>query len=111
VRRWTTQPARQERSGLRRFDSPPTTGCTHEGRSEHLNQPATAAKAMLGQPASYDRLPFFFTDQHDFGREYISHTGPDGFDQVVLRGDSAGGEFIAFWPQEGRVLAGMNVNV
>ncbi len=84
-------------------------------RVEHwanaLNQPATAAKSMLGQQASYDRLPYFYTDQYDLGMEYTGYTDPDGFDQVVVRGDSAAGEFIAFWLREGRVLAGMNVNV
>jgi 3-phenylpropionate/trans-cinnamate dioxygenase ferredoxin reductase subunit len=25
-------------------------------------QPRTAAKAMLGQDAAYDRVPYFFTD-------------------------------------------------
>ncbi|MGH2891411.1 MAG: oxidoreductase C-terminal domain-containing protein [Solirubrobacteraceae bacterium] len=29
----------------------------------------------------------------------------------MLRGDRAGGEFMAFWLYEGRVVAGMNVNV
>ena len=29
----------------------------------------------------------------------------------MFRGDRAGGEFIAFWLRDGRVLAGMNVNV
>ncbi|NUP26257.1 MAG: NAD(P)/FAD-dependent oxidoreductase, partial [Nocardia sp.] len=40
-------------------------------RVEHwanaLNQPAAAAAAMLGRAASYDRLPYFFTDQYDLG--------------------------------------------
>ncbi|MFE6854008.1 oxidoreductase C-terminal domain-containing protein, partial [Streptomyces sp. NPDC057674] len=31
--------------------------------------------------------------------------------QVVVRGDTGKREFIAFWLKEGRVLAGMNVNV
>jgi 3-phenylpropionate/trans-cinnamate dioxygenase ferredoxin reductase subunit len=30
---------------------------------------------------------------------------------VVIRGDLAGREFVAFWLSGGRVLAGMNVNV
>jgi 3-phenylpropionate/trans-cinnamate dioxygenase ferredoxin reductase subunit len=30
---------------------------------------------------------------------------------VVFRGAPAGGEFIAFWLQDGRAVAGMNVNV
>jgi 3-phenylpropionate/trans-cinnamate dioxygenase ferredoxin reductase subunit len=29
----------------------------------------------------------------------------------VFRGDRDGGEFIAFWVRDGRVVAGMNVNV
>jgi 3-phenylpropionate/trans-cinnamate dioxygenase ferredoxin reductase subunit len=30
---------------------------------------------------------------------------------VVVRGDLGAREFVAFWLSEGRVLAGMNVNV
>jgi len=30
---------------------------------------------------------------------------------VVLRGDVAGREFLAFWLKDGRVLAGMNANL
>lgn len=33
------------------------------------------------------------------------------WDQVVFRGDPSAGEFIAFWLKDGRVVAGMNVNV
>jgi 3-phenylpropionate/trans-cinnamate dioxygenase ferredoxin reductase subunit len=84
-------------------------------RVEHwanaLNQPQVAAAAMLGEEAQYTRLPYFFTDQYDLGMEYLGYVEPDGYDQLVTRGDPAGGEFIAFWLSAGRVLAGMNVNV
>jgi 3-phenylpropionate/trans-cinnamate dioxygenase ferredoxin reductase subunit len=85
-------------------------------RVEHwanaLKQPATAAAAMLGEPASYEDLPYFYTDQYDLGMEYVGHAEPGGYDQVVTRGTAApDGEFIAFWLSGGRVLAGMNVNV
>ncbi len=43
--------------------------------------------------------------------EYSGDAGPDGYDQVVHRGDPAGRQFIAFWLRDGRVVAGMNVNV
>jgi len=33
------------------------------------------------------------------------------WDSVVFRGDRDSGEFIAFWLHDGRVVAGMNVNV
>ena len=84
-------------------------------RVEHwanaLNQPQTAAKAMLGQDVSYDLLPYFYTDQYDLGMEYSGYVAPGGYDQVVFRGDKEHREFVAFWLHQGRVLAGMNVNV
>ncbi|MFH8571963.1 NAD(P)/FAD-dependent oxidoreductase [Streptomyces sp. NPDC017993] len=84
-------------------------------RVEHwanaLHQPQTAARAMLGQDVNYDRLPYFFTDQYDLGMEYTGHVEPDGYDQVVFRGNPEAREFIAFWLSDGRVLAGMNVNI
>ncbi|MGX7680563.1 NAD(P)/FAD-dependent oxidoreductase [Jatrophihabitans sp. DSM 45814] len=84
-------------------------------RVEHwanaLKQPATAAAAMLGQVASYDELPYFFTDQFDLGMEYVGYVEPGGYDRVVFRGNVERREFIAFWLADNRVLAGMNVNV
>jgi 3-phenylpropionate/trans-cinnamate dioxygenase ferredoxin reductase subunit len=84
-------------------------------RVEHwanaLHQPVIAAKTMLGETASYDRLPYFFTDQYDLGMEYTGYTDPDGHDQVVIRGDTTIRQFIAFWLNDGRLTAAMNVNV
>ncbi|HEY5855620.1 MAG TPA: FAD-dependent oxidoreductase [Aldersonia sp.] len=83
-------------------------------RVEHwanaLNQPAVAAATMLGHPTPYENLPYFFTDQYDLGMEYVGLGGRD--DRVVVRGDKAKREFVAFWLDAGnRVQAGMNVNV
>ncbi|MFJ6560994.1 NAD(P)/FAD-dependent oxidoreductase [Streptomyces sp. NPDC091412] len=84
-------------------------------RVEHwanaLNGGPAAARAMLGQEAVYDRVPYFFTDQYDLGMEYSGWAPPGSYDEVVIRGDAGKREFIAFWVKEGRVLAGMNVNV
>jgi 3-phenylpropionate/trans-cinnamate dioxygenase ferredoxin reductase subunit len=66
---------------------------------------------MLGEPASYDRLPYFFTDQYDLGMEYTGYTDPDGQDEFVTRGDTTAREFIAFWLKDGRLTAAMNVNI
>jgi 3-phenylpropionate/trans-cinnamate dioxygenase ferredoxin reductase subunit len=75
------------------------------------NQPRTAARTMLGVDAVYDRVPYFFTDQYELSMEYSGYVEPRGYDEVVFRGDRSDGEYIAFWVQDGRVLAGMNVNV
>jgi 3-phenylpropionate/trans-cinnamate dioxygenase ferredoxin reductase subunit len=89
-------------------------------RVEHwanaLNGGPVAAKNMLGQAVSYDRVPYFFSDQYDLGMEYAGYVEPGGYDRVVFRGDASivdgkAPEFVAFWIGDGKVLAGMNVNV
>ncbi|GGV57368.1 NAD(P)/FAD-dependent oxidoreductase [Streptomyces spectabilis] len=84
-------------------------------RVEHwanaLNGGPAAARAMLGEEVTYDRVPYFFSDQYDVGLEYSGWAPPGTYDQVVIRGDAGKREFIAFWLREGQVLAGMNVNV
>jgi 3-phenylpropionate/trans-cinnamate dioxygenase ferredoxin reductase subunit len=82
----------------------------HWANARH--QPRAAAKAMLGQDVSYDRVPYFYTDQYDLGMEYAGYVEPDGYGEVVFRGDVGRREFIAFWLSgDSRVLAGMNVNI
>ena len=82
-------------------------------RVEHwanaLHQGPLAGQTMLGRSNVYEQLPYFFSDQYDVGMEYSGLAV--GWDRIVLRGDPASREFIAFWLSEGRVLAGMNVNV
>jgi NADPH-dependent 2,4-dienoyl-CoA reductase/sulfur reductase-like enzyme len=74
-----------------------------------LNSGAASGRSMAGEEVTFDRVPYFFTDQYDVGMEFCGTT--DSFDQVVYRGDRSGREFIAFWLSEGSVVAGMNVNV
>jgi 3-phenylpropionate/trans-cinnamate dioxygenase ferredoxin reductase subunit len=82
-------------------------------RMEHwanaLNQGQTAARNMLGQDTAYTKLPYFYSDQYDFGMEYNGYAAD--WDRVVLRSGTSVREFIAFWLKDGRVLAGMNANV
>jgi 3-phenylpropionate/trans-cinnamate dioxygenase ferredoxin reductase component len=82
-------------------------------RVEHwanaLHQGPAAARNMLGRGEAFDSLPYFFSDQYDVGMEYTGFARH--WDRVVIRGDLAAREFIAFWMVEDRVVAGMNVNV
>jgi 3-phenylpropionate/trans-cinnamate dioxygenase ferredoxin reductase subunit len=84
-------------------------------RVEHwanaLHAGPAAARAMLGGQVSYDWLPYFYTDQYDLGMEYSGWVPPAATDRIVVRGDLAKREFIVFWTDGGRVVAGMNVNV
>jgi NADPH-dependent 2,4-dienoyl-CoA reductase/sulfur reductase-like enzyme len=79
--------------------------------SNALNGGPAAARSMLGQDVTYDRVPYFFSDQYDLGMECSGLPSPGTYDQVAYRGDSSGFEFIAFWLQDGQLVAGMNVNV
>jgi 3-phenylpropionate/trans-cinnamate dioxygenase ferredoxin reductase component len=82
-------------------------------RIEHwanaLDQGPAAARSMLDKKAPYDKIPYFFSDQYDVGMEYGGYA--TSWDEIVFRGDVDGREFIAFWVEGGRVVAGMNVNI
>lgn len=84
-------------------------------RNEHwanaLAGGKVAAAAMTGREGVLDDIPYFFTDQYDLGMEYSGFGPLAAKAEVVYRGDRAGREFIAFWVLDGRVVAGMNVNV
>jgi 3-phenylpropionate/trans-cinnamate dioxygenase ferredoxin reductase component len=83
-------------------------------RVEHwanaLEQGPAAARAMLGQDVSYEKVPYFFSDQYDVGMEYAGLHDPSS-DELVIRGDMGSREFIAFWLRGDKLVAGMNVNV
>jgi hypothetical protein len=64
---------------------------------------------MLGAGLTYDRIPYFYSDQFDVGMEYSGYA-PE-WDEVAFRGNPAQREFVAFWLHDRRVVAGMNVNV
>ncbi|HET7194279.1 MAG TPA: FAD-dependent oxidoreductase [Nocardioides sp.] len=83
-------------------------------RVEHwdnaIHQARAAARVMLGGDQPYHRLPYFFTDQYDLGMEYVGSVGPDGYDEVVLRGDVSTRVFTALWLKSRRVVAAMHAN-
>ncbi|MET1051532.1 MAG: FAD-dependent oxidoreductase [Mycetocola sp.] len=84
-------------------------------RSEHwanaIGQGKAVAASMLGQQVSYDAVPYFYTDQYDLSMEYSGYFPLASGAEVVYRGNPATREFVAFWHRDGRVVAGMNVNV
>jgi 3-phenylpropionate/trans-cinnamate dioxygenase ferredoxin reductase subunit len=83
-------------------------------RSEHwanaLNGGPAAARAMLGEDVVYDRLPYFYTDQYDFGMEYVGWADA-ARSEVVVRGDLEALSFQAFWLVDGVVDAAMHANL
>ncbi|WP_254431423.1 NAD(P)/FAD-dependent oxidoreductase [Agromyces sp. Marseille-P2726] len=85
-------------------------------RNEHwanaLNGGRVAGRVLAGQDAVFDDVPYFYTDQYDIGMEYAGYPPLTADARVVVRGDLSTREFIAFWQaDDGRVVAGMNVNI
>ena len=85
----------------------------HRVRVEHwdnaIEQGKTVAHNLLGDNESYQRQPYFFTDQYDLGMEYVGHVGPAGYDEVAIEGDLAGA-FRAYWQRDGVIVAAMHAN-
>ena len=82
-------------------------------RIEHwdnaIGQGKAAAANILGANELYARMPYFYSDQFDLGMEYRGYA-PE-WSKVVVRGDLAKREFLAFWLADDRVIAAMNANV
>lgn len=89
----------------------PRTG-RHE-RRRHFNTARTqgkaAARSMLGEPVTYDAVPFFFTDQYDVWMEYTG--SPDPGAELVVHGDVPSRRFVAFWLYGSRLRAAMNMGL
>jgi len=73
------------------------------------NQGTHVAANLLDAHEPYERSPYFFSDQYTLGCEYRGLADLDT-DELVIRGDLAKREFIAFWLRDGKVTAAMNVN-
>ncbi|GAB1513896.1 NAD(P)/FAD-dependent oxidoreductase [Actinophytocola sp. KF-1] len=74
------------------------------------DQGAHVAQNLLGASEPYTASPYFFSDQYDLGMEFRGLADPFA-DELVVRGDLEGREFIAFWLRDGAVRAAMNVNM
>jgi 3-phenylpropionate/trans-cinnamate dioxygenase ferredoxin reductase subunit len=82
-------------------------------RVEHwanaLNQGLTAGANAAGASRSYDRIPYFYSDQYDSSMEYSGWPVP--WERVAFRGEPADGAFVAFYLVGEQLVAGANVNV
>ena len=73
------------------------------------DQARVAAANIAGHVSVYDVLPWFWSDQYDLKLQIAGLS--QGYDEVVLRGDSATGRsFAAFYFAQGRLIAVDAVN-
>jgi len=68
------------------------------------DQAKTAANTLCGKLEAYNALPWFWSDQYDLKLQIAGLS--QGFDQVVIRGDSESGRsFAAFYFHQSRLIA------
>ena len=71
-------------------------------------QGKTAAASICGNDKAYNTLPWFWSDQYDLKLQIAGLS--QGYDQVVIRGDSNSRSFVAFYLKEGRLISADCVN-
>lgn len=79
-----------------------------ESYGHAIDHAKVAAATLAGVPASYDALPWFWSDQGTLKLQIAGLSG--GFDQAVLRGDPGQERFSVLYYREGRLLAVHAVN-
>lgn len=72
------------------------------------NQAIAAAKAMIGQPAPYAEVPWFWSDQYDLNLQLVG--APLAWDQVVRRDGGDPNRFTLFYLAGGKLVAANAVN-
>ncbi len=88
--------------------------CAHHPRARlesvqnAVDQAKCVARAIMGNPAPYRDVPWFWTDQYDIRFQMAGLAA--GYDQPVLRGSIENRKFSVFYFNEGRLLAVDSVN-
>lgn len=73
-----------------------------------MQQGMHVARAMLGEEADYDVVPYFFSDLADWAS--LEYVGPaQDWDEEVWRGDREAGEFSVWYLKDGKVAGCLSV--
>jgi 3-phenylpropionate/trans-cinnamate dioxygenase ferredoxin reductase subunit len=73
-----------------------------------IHQAKVAAQTLLGAPAAYSEVPWFWSDQYDLKLQIAGLAA--GYDEIVVRGDPAQRSFAAFYLRAGELIAVDAVN-
>jgi 3-phenylpropionate/trans-cinnamate dioxygenase ferredoxin reductase subunit len=79
-----------------------------ESVNNALEQAKIAAATLLGQPATYASVPWFWSDQADLKLQIAGLSS--GYDRVVVRGRPVDERFAVLYYREGRLISADCVN-
>ncbi len=88
--------------------------CAHHPRARlesvqnAVDQAKCVARAIMGNPAPYRDVPWFWTDQFEIRFQMVGLAA--GYDRSVLRGSIDNRKFSVFYFQQGQLLAVDSVN-
>lgn len=81
-------------------------------RVEHwhnaLKQGPAAARNMLGKELPYEEIPWFWSDQYEYNLQYAGFHRE--WDEIIVRGNLAERDFIAFYVKDGLVAASVGMD-
>jgi 3-phenylpropionate/trans-cinnamate dioxygenase ferredoxin reductase subunit len=92
------------------FPLPCAGGARHrlESVPNAMEQARVVASALTGAPKPYNLIPWFWSDQYALKLQSVGLS--QGHDKVVIRPPSKPGGFVAFYLNEGRMIAADCVN-
>jgi 3-phenylpropionate/trans-cinnamate dioxygenase ferredoxin reductase subunit len=73
-----------------------------------VEQAKVAAASLLGVPARYDSVPWFWSDQSDIKLQIAGLS--TGYDDIVVRGDAAAESFSVLYYRAGLLIAADSIN-
>jgi 3-phenylpropionate/trans-cinnamate dioxygenase ferredoxin reductase subunit len=73
-----------------------------------IEQARVTASVIMGKPAEYNAVPWFWSDQYDLKLQMVGLS--QGFEQIVIRGDINGESFSAFYLKDGVVISADAIN-
>lgn len=81
----------------------PRTPTLLESVQNANDQARVAASSLVGKPATYDAVPWFWSDQYDVKIQMAGLSDPA--DEIVVRGDPAEGRFSLLHLRDGRLAS------
>ena len=73
-----------------------------------IEQGKTVASSIIGEMASYDQVPWFWSDQYKTKLQIVGLL--DNYDDIIVRGDSEKESFAVFYIKNNRIIASDCVN-